>query len=84
MNGYVILIATPFYLIWSYLFFFLLKDRAVRKARRLLENRGINEDLARVLRVMDYNINDLPEISPPPDNKDKRPVFKFVHKKRKL
>ena len=63
---------------------FLTKDKAVRKARRLLEARDVNEDLARVLRVMDYNISELPEIIPPPDNKDKKPIIKLVHKKRKL
>lgn len=63
---------------------FILKDRAVRKARRLLETRDVDEDLARVLRLMDYNITDLPDIPPPPSNKDKQPTFKFVHKKRKL
>ena len=62
----------------------LTKDRAVRKARRLLEVKDVNEDLARVIRVMDYNINNLPEITPPPPVKDKRPTFKLVHKKRKL
>ena len=61
-----------------------LKDRAVRKARRLLESRDVDEDLARVLRVMEYNVTDLPEIAPPPVNKDKRPIIKLTHKKRKL
>ena len=63
---------------------FIVKDRAVRKARRLLESRDVDEDLARVLRLMDYNITDLPDIPTPPSNKDKQPTFKFVHKKRKL
>ena len=60
------------------------KDRAVRKARRLSESRDVDEDLARVLRLMDYNITDLPDIPTSPSNKDKQPTFKFVHKKRKL
>ena len=60
------------------------KDRAVRKARRLSESRDVDEDLARVLRLMDYNITDLPNIPVPPRNKDQQPTFKFVHKKRKL
>lgn len=72
------------YLMTNILFFSHIKDRAVRKARKLLESRDVNEDLARVLRVMEYNITDLPEIAPPPVNKDKRPIFKLVHKKRKL
>ena len=66
------------------LFSSLTKDRAVRKARKLLESKDVHEDLARVLRVMEYNVTDLPEIAPPPVNKDKRPTIKLIHKKRKL